>query len=76
MSYRADPAGIIAFTFTERASGELKARMSARVEERLGPVPLDKLGAAFLGTIHSYCFRVLQQHVPGSRHSTSSTNGG
>ena len=28
----ADPAGIIAFTFTERAAEELKARISARVE--------------------------------------------
>jgi DNA helicase-2/ATP-dependent DNA helicase PcrA len=64
MSDGADPAGIIAFTFTERAADELKARTSARVEERLGPVALDKLGAAFVGTIHSYGFRVLQQHVP------------
>ncbi len=60
----ADPVGIIAFTFTERAADELKARISARVEERLGPASLDKLGAAFVGTIHSYCFRLLQQHVP------------
>lgn len=40
----ADPAGIIAFTFTERAAEELKARISARVEERLGPQALDRLG--------------------------------
>jgi DNA helicase II / ATP-dependent DNA helicase PcrA len=60
----ADPAGIIAFTFTERAAEELKARISARVEERLGPQALDRLGAAFVGTIHAYCFRLLQQHVP------------
>ena len=64
MADGADPAGIIAFTFTERAADELKARISARVEERLGPAALDKLGAAFVGTIHSYCFRLLQQHVP------------
>jgi DNA helicase II / ATP-dependent DNA helicase PcrA len=64
MADGADPAGIIAFTFTERAADELKARISARVEERLGPASLDKLGAAFVGTIHSYCFRLLQQHVP------------
>jgi DNA helicase II / ATP-dependent DNA helicase PcrA len=38
--------------------------LTARVEERLGPATLDKLGAAFVGTIHSYCFRLLQQHVP------------
>ena len=59
-----DPAGIIAFTFTERAAGELKARISKRVEGRLGAEALDYLGAAFVGTIHAYCFRLLQQHVP------------
>ncbi|MGH3303273.1 MAG: ATP-dependent helicase, partial [Streptosporangiaceae bacterium] len=59
-----DPAGIIAFTFTERAAEELKARVSARVEGRLGAEALDRLGAAFVGTIHAYCFRLLQQHVP------------
>lgn len=58
------PAGIIAFTFTERAASELKARISARVVERLGAEALDRLGAAFVGTIHAYCFRLLQQHVP------------
>ena len=25
---------------------------------------LDRLGAMFVGTIHAYCFRLLQQHVP------------
>ena len=64
MAAGVDPAGIIAFTFTERAAKELKARISARVEERLGPQALDRLGAAFVGTIHAYCFRLLQQHVP------------
>jgi DNA helicase-2/ATP-dependent DNA helicase PcrA len=59
----ADPAGIIAFKFTERAAQELKARISARVEERLGAVALERLRAAFVGTIHAYCFRLLQQHV-------------
>jgi DNA helicase-2/ATP-dependent DNA helicase PcrA len=60
----ADAQSIIAFTFTERAAQELKARISARVEQRLGTTALDKLGAAFVGTIHAYCFRFLQQYVP------------
>jgi DNA helicase-2/ATP-dependent DNA helicase PcrA len=60
----ADARSIIAFTFTERAAAELKARISARVEQRLGVAALDRLGAAFVGTIHAYCFRFLQQHVP------------
>lgn len=55
---------IIAFTFTERAAGELKARISARVEQRLGTAALDQMGAAFVGTIHAFCFRFLQQYVP------------
>lgn len=60
----ADAGSIIAFTFTERAAEELKARIAARVEQRLGIAALDKLGRAFVGTIHAYCFRFLQQYVP------------
>src|SRR5436853_299317 len=56
--------GIVAFTFTERAAEELKNRITRRVEERLGKQALDLLGGLFVGTIHSYCFRLLQQHVP------------
>src|SRR5947208_886002 len=56
--------GIVAFTFTERAAEELKNRVALRVEERLGREALDRLGSLFIGTIHAYCFRLLQQHVP------------
>ncbi len=55
---------IVAFTFTERASAELRERISQRVEERLGRAALDQLGGLFVGTIHAYCFRLLQQYVP------------
>ncbi len=48
---------------------ELKARISARVEERISAQALDRLGAAFVGTIHAYCFRLFQQHVPSMRRS-------
>jgi DNA helicase-2/ATP-dependent DNA helicase PcrA len=57
-------ASIVAFTFTERAAGELKHRISERVDERLGRSALDKLNGLFVGTIHGYCFRLLQTHVP------------
>lgn len=59
-----DPAAIIAFTFTERAATELKARITGRVADRMGADFLDRLGPMFVGTIHAYCFRVLQDHVP------------
>lgn len=58
------PAGIVAFTFTERAAAELRQRIAERAEERLGRGVLDQLGGLFVGTIHAYCFRLLQTQVP------------
>ena len=58
------PDAIVAFTFTERAAAELKERIEARVVSRLGREALDRLNGLFVGTIHAYCFRLLQQHVP------------
>lgn len=59
-----EPAAIVAFTFTERAADALKARISRRVAELKGEAFLDRLGPMFVGTIHSYCLRLLQDHVP------------
>jgi DNA helicase-2/ATP-dependent DNA helicase PcrA len=49
----ADPKGLVAFTFTEKAADSIKLRVS----QALGAVGLDplKLGAMYIGTIHSYC---------------------
>ena len=58
------PAGMVAFTFTERAARSLKTRIEKRVAALMGTEVLDKLNGMFVGTIHSYCFRVLQLHVP------------
>lgn len=55
---------IVAFTFTERAAASLKQRISERVGERLGAAALDQLGGLYVGTIHAYCFRLLQTYVP------------
>ena len=57
-----EPGGIVAFTFTERAAESLKARIESRVAERLGETFLDRMNGCFVGTIHSYCFRLLQLH--------------
>lgn len=56
--------GIVAFTFTERAASELRQRIAERAEGRLGRAVLDQLGGLFVGTIHAYCFRLLQTQVP------------
>src|SRR4051812_31938044 len=55
-----EPNQIVAFTFTERAATGLKTRIQQRVAEAKGPAFLDRLGPMFVGTIHAYCLRLLQ----------------
>ena len=59
-----EPSQIIAFTFTDRAAQSLKLRITKRISEAKGPAFLDRLGPMFVGTIHAYCLRMLQDHVP------------
>lgn len=59
-----EPRGIVAFTFTERAATEMKQRIALRVEQRMGREALDKLVGLYVGTIHAYCFQMLQRYVP------------
>ena len=58
------PENIVAFTFTEKAAEELKERIRQRATAALGESATGQLGRLFVGTIHSYCFRLLQTHVP------------
>src|SRR2546429_1803802 len=60
----AEPASIVAFTFTERAAAELKERVARRVGERMGEAFLDRLGPMFVGTIHRHRLRLPPDHVP------------
>lgn len=59
-----EPASIVAFTFTEKAAAELKTRIVARVRDQMGAEHLGRIGPMFVGTIHSYAFRILQDYVP------------
>lgn len=58
------PESIVAFTFTEKAASELKERIRERVTASMGTAATDQLGRLFVGTIHAYCFRMLQTYVP------------
>ena len=53
------PAGIVAFTFTEKAAGELKDRIHRLCKEALGSD--HGLGDMYIGTIHGYCLNLLQE---------------
>lgn len=58
-----EPSQIVAFTFTEKAAEELKARVRARVEAFAGQEIADKLGNMYVGTIHGFCFQLLTKYV-------------
>lgn len=56
------PSSIVAFTFTDRAAAEIKERIYIRVNELLGKEVAARLGDLYVGTIHAYCMRVLQDY--------------
>ncbi len=52
------PASIVAFTFTDKAAGELKDRIHRLCREELGTD--QGLGDMYIGTIHGFCLNLLQ----------------
>ncbi|MEI9986990.1 MAG: ATP-dependent DNA helicase, partial [Aliidongia sp.] len=57
---------IIAFTFTEHAAAELKARIRRHLEETVPHEP--SLGDMYVGTIHSFSLRLLKERAPEFRN--------
>jgi|GEM_PF-4794858 len=58
---KAEPSSIVAFTFTEKAAQAMKSRIYQRVKELKGP--LNMLGEMYIGTIHAYAKRLLEDQV-------------
>src|ERR1700716_3603893 len=56
------PAAILAITFTERAAGELRARVRAELLELGDREAARDTEAAFVGTFHGFCARLLRAH--------------
>lgn len=57
-----EPKNIVAFTFTDKAAGELKDRVTGLVDKQLPG--LTGLAELFIGTMHGYARDVLQTWVP------------
>ncbi len=57
---------IIAFTFTDHAANELKARIRTYLEQEIPDEP--SLGDMYVGTIHSFCLRILRELDPKYRN--------
>jgi ATP-dependent exoDNAse (exonuclease V) beta subunit len=56
------PGKILAITFTERAAGELRSRVRARLLGLGDREAARDTEAAFVGTFHGFCARVLRAH--------------
>ncbi|MBK7568304.1 MAG: ATP-dependent helicase [Bacteroidetes bacterium] len=54
------PSKVIAFTYTEKAAGELQARILKLCREQLPD--LKGLAEMYIGTIHAWCLNVLQDY--------------
>ncbi len=57
------PARILAITFTDRAAGELRERVRARLLERREREAARDTEAAFVSTFHGFCTRLLRAHA-------------
>ncbi|HEY4428021.1 MAG TPA: UvrD-helicase domain-containing protein [Solirubrobacteraceae bacterium] len=56
------PGRLLAITFTERAAGELRERVRARLLELGDRDAARDTEGAFVGTFHGFCVRVLRAH--------------
>jgi len=66
-----EPASIVAFTFTERAAQSMKTRVYERMKDsEIYP----HLGEMYIGTIHGYCFRLLEDYFGYGDHDVLDEN--
>ena len=56
------PSAIVAFTFTEKAAQNMKSRIYERVEQVGGAEVSKELGEMYIGTIHGYAKRLLEDY--------------
>jgi DNA helicase-2/ATP-dependent DNA helicase PcrA len=69
-----EPASIVAFTFTERAAQSMKSRVYDRVRQLKGEAACARLGNMYVGTIHGYCLRILQDKFGYGDHDPLDEN--
>lgn len=68
------PSEIVAFTFTEKAAMSMKSRVYERLKQLGGDEACARIGEMFIGTIHAYCFRILEDYFGYGGYSNFDEN--
>ena len=71
---QAEPSSIVAFTFTKKAAQSMKSRVYRRVGEICGEKATASLGEMYVGTIHAYAERVLEDYFKFGNYSVLDDN--
>ena len=58
-----EPEGVVAVTYTRAAAAELEARVRQALIERGHLSLAQRLAAARIGTVHSVCARLVEEHA-------------
>lgn len=73
LSKGVQPKEIVSFTFTERAAQNMKNRIYEKIS-KIEPELCKKLGEMHIGTIHAFCFQMLQDHFGFGNHDVLDEN--
>lgn len=57
-----EPGKIVAFTFTEKAAVSMRNRVYDRLKRLGNEEGCARLGSMYIGTIHGFCLRLLEEH--------------
>lgn len=68
------PSSIVAFTFTEKAAQSMKERIYETIEYFLGKEGLNRLGEMYVGTIHAYAKKLLEDEYKFGIHTLLDDN--
>ncbi len=71
---KVEPSSIVAFTFTEKAAQSMKDRIYRRIEGILGSNSTANLGEMYIGTIHAYAKRILEDFFRFGNHGVLDSN--
>lgn len=68
------PKSIVAFTFTEKAAQSMKSRIYQRIAQIAGSDATKNLGEMYVGTIHAYAKRILEDNFRFGNHGVLDDN--